>query len=335
MTSTRDQEEPDSVIQPPHEEPTSLAHEEESPLHSGFITLAGRPNMGKSTFLNRVIGRKVAVVTHKAQTTRTRILGVRHAPGSQMVFVDTPGLHGTGGNRLNRLMVRAAHDALADVTAVLYFVDVAKGLTGADRTILKDLVKANVPWVLMLNKIDRVEEALVLERLAGVEAWSQESGITFHAAIPLSARTGKNMEAVLSHLETLLPPGPAYYPPDQTTDQPETFFVAEIVREKLFLNLHQELPYALAVQVVEFREEKKSLHCTVDILVEKRSQKGIVIGRKGEVLKRVGSLARKELERRFGIKVMLKLWVRVEPRWRTDDALLQELGYSDGTPGGD
>ncbi|MEO5340145.1 MAG: GTPase Era [Magnetococcus sp. MYC-9] len=299
-----------------------------APFKSGFIAIAGQPNTGKSTFLNKVLGRKLAIVTPKAQTTRTRILGVCHRPQCQMVFLDTPGIHRPGASLFNRAMVRTAYEACRDVEAVLYFIDAVHGIQEADRLILSrlPLEKNRPPLFLVLNKVDRLAEGKLFAHLQALQ------DLPCSAVIPLSALTGYNVEHLLDLLPAHLPEGPRYFPEDQWTDQPEQFFAAEVIREKLFMNLQKELPYSLAVKLGKFQlrtpvTDKEIWDVEATILVERESQKGIVIGQKGSMLKQVGSMARSELERIFGVQIFLQLWVKVRKDWGEDSALLRDLGY--------
>lgn len=301
------------------------------PFKSGFITIAGQPNTGKSTFLNAVLGRKVAIVTPKAQTTRTRILGICHRPNCQMVFLDTPGIHRPGASLFNKAMVRTAYDACQDVDAILYFIDAIRGIQDADRTILSRLPQGDDPTkkrtlFLVINKVDRVEDPKLFAQL------NMTKDLPCTEVIPLSALTGYNVEHLLTLLSANLAEGPRFYPDDQWTDQPEQFFAAEVIREKLFMHLQKELPYSLAVKLNKFQEripasEKEIWDVEATILVERESQKGIVIGQKGSMLKLIGSTARSELERIFGIQIFLKLWVKVRKDWGEDRHILRDLGY--------
>ncbi len=311
------------------------------PFKSGFVAIAGQPNTGKSTFLNAVLGRKVAIVTPKAQTTRTRILGVCHRPGCQMIFLDTPGIHRPGDSLFNKAMVRTAYDACQDVDAILYFMDANRGIQEADREILARLPQRDDPsndqtsagpspsstaLFLVMNKVDRLENSRLYAHLQALQ------NVPCAAVIPLSALTGYNVDHLLSLLPSHLPEGPHYFPDDQWTDQPEQFFAAEVIREKLFMHLQKELPYSLAVKLSMFQPripvgEKEIWDVVATILVERESQKGIVIGQKGSMLKQIGSSARTELERIFGVRIFLKLWVKVRKDWSEDAGLLRDLGY--------
>ncbi|MBF0620405.1 MAG: GTPase Era [Magnetococcales bacterium] len=301
-------------------------------FRSGFIAVIGRPNMGKSTFLNRVLGQKVAIVTPKAQTTRSRILGVCHRKNCQMVFLDTPGIHHAGGNRLNQTMVKTAYDACREVDHILLLVDLPDGMKEADFDIVDQLIKrpGTTPTItLLINKIDDLSAD---ERHAfdfALREIDPEISALFDRIIPISAKHGNGVKDVLTHLKNKMPVGPHYFPEDQITDQPERFIAAEIVREKLFLNLRQELPYDLAVVTESYKEEGKILHLHVAIWVTRDSQKGMVIGRKGAILKKVGEAARKEMERLLNTRIYLQLWVQVKKDWSRRDSMLRELGYLD------
>lgn len=300
----------------------------QEPFRSGFVAITGRPNTGKSTFLNRVLGRKAAIVSPKAQTTRSRILGIHNRPGCQMVFIDTPGIHAPNRSALNQAMVRTAFNACREVDAVLYFVDAAHGIKPEDRDIIGRLPLGKAPLLLVINKVDLVARERLLPRLQA----STEGGLAFAEAVPLSALNGDNVERLLGLLTRLLPPGPRYFPEETWTDQPERFIAGEIIREKLFFNLQQELPYAMGVRVEGFQERPGAsglwdLEAT--ILVERTSQKPIVIGRQGAMLKKIGTAARLELERFFNTRIHLRLQVLVKPNWTADNRLLRELGYAE------
>lgn len=329
----------------------------DSVFRSGYIAIAGRPNTGKSTFLNRILGRKAAIVTPKAQTTRTRILGVYERDNVQMVFLDTPGIHNPGRILLNQAMVQTAYESCREADVTLYFVDAASGVTFEDREILAHPLLAGSVVILVFNKMDRTPQERMMMRLAevapllGADFGSEDGASTdgvnktdvnktgvnkIVEVVPISALTGKNVESLLRLLPRFLPEGPRYFPAGQWTDQSETFIIAEVIREKLFMQLQQELPYALAVQVVAWNKRPPpSLVRDLDamILVARESQKGIVIGHQGQVLKRVGALARKELESLFGGSIYMRLQVRVQKDWNVDPGILMDLGYTE--PSGD
>jgi len=292
-------------------------------MKAGFVSFIGRPNAGKSTLLNRMVGTKLAIVSDKPQTTRNRILGVRNYPDAQVVFLDTPGIH-RPLHRMNVRMVDAAVDTIREVDVLCLVVDVTEPPGKGDRFVL-DLVKdAKAPVFLVLNKIDLIKKV----RLLPLMQQYSEMG-TFAEIVPVSAATGDNVDRLERALLDRLPEGEPLYPADYLTDQPERFFASEIVREKLLQFTRAEIPFSSAVVVDKFDEPDRegglmTLHCT--IVVERESQKPIVIGRGGEMIKRIGTAAREELERFFDTKVFLDLHVRVKSEWREDERVLNDLG---------
>ena len=295
------------------------------PAHrAGFVALVGRPNVGKSTLLNRLVGEKMAIVSRRPQTTRTRITGIRHLPHAQVVFVDTPGLH-AGTGRLGELMQRAAERALEEVDLVCFVAEATERPERIDADALARLAGVRAPVFCCLNKIDLVAPK---SRLLPLIAAYRERH-PFQEIVPVSAHTGVGADALLDLVVAELPERPAYFPRESLTDQPETFFVAEAIREKIFRLTHQEIPYACAVRVEELTERARParLYVRATIYVEQESQKGIVIGAGGSMLKRVGSAARVDLERFFGIPLYLDLRVGVRRNWRKDDAALREFGF--------
>jgi GTP-binding protein Era len=291
-------------------------------MKSGFVALVGRPNAGKSTLLNRLVGQKLAIVSDKPQTTRNRITGVRTYPSGQVVFVDTPGLH-RPLHRLNVRMVDAALEALRAVDVVIVVVDATEPPGGGDRHLMDAVQKVDKPRILALNKVDRIDKPRILPL---IERYDREVGFT--AIVPLSALTGENVERLEGVLLEQLPEGEPLYPEDHLTDQPERFFAAELVREQLLRHTRAELPFASAVVVDRFEEADASgllrLYCT--ILVERDSQKPIVVGRGGAMIKAIGVAARAELEQFFGARVFLDLRVKVRADWREDERALDEIG---------
>lgn len=292
-------------------------------MKSGFVALVGRPNAGKSTLLNRLVGQKLAIVSDKPQTTRNRIIGVRNYDDAQVVFVDTPGVH-RPLHRLNVRMLDAALETLRDVDVVAAVVDATDKPGGGDRFLMDVLSKVDAPRVLALNKVD----LLAKERLLPlIDRYSKE--VDFADIVPVSALTGDNVDRLESVLRSHLPEGEPLYPDDFLTDQPERFFVAEMVREQVLQHTRAELPFASAVVVDRFEEPGTPggmlrLYCS--ILVERESQKPIVVGKGGAMIKAIGTAARKELEQFFDAKVFLDLRVKVREDWRENERVLDELG---------
>lgn len=295
----------------------------------GFVALVGRPNVGKSTLLNRLLGEKLAAVSPRPQTTRNRIPGVLTRPDAQIIFVDTPGIHQARG-ALNRYMVDIAREALAGNDVVALLVEAGAGpdhevaIGERNREIVRQLAETGRPVFLVINKIDRVPKPSLLPI---IDAWRTEHD--FAEIVPVSARTGEGVDALVDTLVEYLPEGPPLYPPDVITDLPERFVAAELIREKLFRALEKELPYSVAVTVERWRDRTREGVVEIDAVVhvERESQKGIVIGKGGAMLKKIGTAARHELERLLGARVHLHLFVRVEPGWTRTPGGLRKLGY--------
>ncbi len=293
-----------------------------SEYRCGLVAVIGRPNVGKSTLINAVMGRKVSIVTAKPQTTRHRILAVHTGDAAQIVFVDTPGLHRKAGKAMNKLMNRTAANALADADVILFVSD-ATHWTSSDDDVLRRLKKARAPVVAVLNKVDRVHpKETLLDTIALMTARHD-----FAEIVPLSALKHDNLDHLMAMLPAFLPESPPLFPEDMHTDRSPDFHAAEIIREKLTLMLHQELPYGLTVQVERYLEEDDGIAINAMIWVERDSQKGIVVGKGGQVLKRVGRAARLELNEQLGQKVHLELWVKVKSNWADNEQDLMNLGY--------
>ncbi len=298
-------------------------------MKCGFVSLIGRPNAGKSTLLNRLVGEKLAIVSDKPQTTRNRILGVRNYPDGQVIYLDTPGIH-RPLHRMNVRMVDAARDTISEVDIVGLVVDVSEKFGRGDRYVFDLLKDVRKPVFLILNKIDLIKKTRLLPV---IDEFSRNG--TFAEIIPVSAQTGLNVDRLEQAILAALPEGPALYPEDYLTDQPDRFMASEIVREKVLQFTHAEIPFSSAVVVDRFEEPEGPkgllrLYCT--IVVERESQKPIVIGRNGEMIKRIGTAAREELEKFFSTRVFLDLHVRVKSDWREDDTALGQMGV--GNPGG-
>ncbi len=290
---------------------------------SGFIGIVGAPNVGKSTLLNRLLGGKISITSKKPQTTRNRILGIVQRPASQIIFLDTPGIFSTS-NRFNIRLVETAFAVLGDVDIALLMIDASKPDPGSEQLVVKKLRNQKKPVILAFNKIDIVERSTLLSK---IDSWAKQ--FSFEAIIPISAKQGTQMEELLRAMEAALPKGPQYFPKDLITDMPEKFIAAEMVREKVFRLTGQEIPYATAVTIDSFSEDRKRslVKIYASIHVERTSQKGIVIGKKGIKLKEIGEAARIEIERMMGCRVFLKLFVRVQKNWSKDMKALRRFGY--------
>ncbi len=297
------------------------AKKEEKNFKSGFVAIAGAPNAGKSTLLNRILGEKISITSKKPQTTRNRILGVVNRPCSQIVFIDTPGIH-RPKSLLNRKIVDQALAAVADVDIILLMTDAAMGDNDSERIIIEQLEKIKKPVVLGLNKIDLVAKRNILPM---IETFS--SIFNFKAVVPVSAKTGEQTPELLHEIEKYLPTGSKFFPEDMLTDMSEKFIAAEMIREKVFRLTGMEIPYSIAVTIDSFKREKKLIVIHATIHVSRDSQKGIIIGKSGKMLKKIGEQARKDIQRMTGSKVLLKLFVRVTKNWLRDEKILKEFGY--------
>ncbi len=292
-------------------------------FRSGFVSIIGRPNAGKSTLLNSILGEKIVITSDKPQTTRNRIKGIHNIPGAQIVFIDTPGIH-RAKSMLNKYMVEEALASIKEVDVILLLVEADAPAGSGDALILELLAGVATPVLLVINKIDLVpKEAL----LAGIERYAQL--YPFREIVPVSALSGDGVERVVELVRSYLPEGPVYFPDDILTDLPERFIVAEIIREKVFRLTRDEVPYSVAVEVETFKERPDGglISIAAVINVERDSQKGIVIGRKGDMLKKIGMQARREIEQLLDSKVFLELFVRVRKDWSENPRLLKELGY--------
>jgi GTP-binding protein Era len=292
-------------------------------FRSGFVAILGAPNAGKSTLLNRMLGQKISITSKKPQTTRNRILGVVHRTDSQMVFLDTPGIH-RAKHPLNSRIVDAALSTLSEVDLVLLVVDARTPDEASEKLLLNKLSQQTLPVLLALNKIDQVPRQQLLTQ---IDRWS--AAFEFGAVVPISAKSGEQMDRLLDVMQSALPVGPPFFPPDSLTDLPTRFIAAEMIREKAIRLTGQEIPYAVAVTIDSFKEEKKGalVRIHASIHVERDSQKGIVIGKQGAKLKQIGEAARQAIEVMLGSKVFLKLFVRVQKNWTRDTRALRKFGY--------
>ena len=289
---------------------------------SGFVAIVGRPNVGKSTLLNRIVGQKIAIMSDKAQTTRNKIQGVYTTDTTQIVFIDTPGIH-KPKHRLGDYMVEAAYSALHEVEVVLFMVAADQKRGKGDDMIIERLKKLSVPVYLVINKIDKIHPNDLLEQIDDFKAQ-----MDFAQIIPISATQGNNFETLMSELEKSMPPGPQYFPEDKITDHPEYFDVSELIREKILQLTRDEVPHSVAVVIDSMKrkpDEKVQIQAT--IIIERDSQKGIIIGKGGSMLKKIGTQARKDIEKLLGDKVYLELWVKVQKDWRDKQVYLTDFGY--------
>lgn len=290
---------------------------------SGFVTLIGRPNVGKSTLMNHLIGQKIAITSNKPQTTRNRIQTVYTSEEGQIIFLDTPGIH-KAKNKLGEYMVSVAERTLQEVDVVLWLVEPSTFIGAGERHIAEQLAKTRTPVFLVINKIDTVSKADILTYIA-----AYKDILDFAEIIPVSALKGENTEELIQNMFRYLPEGPQFYDEDTITDQPERQIVAEMVREKALRNLNEEIPHGIAVAIDRMRERSQGNLIDIDatIICERDSHKGIIIGKKGAMLKKIGSQARQDIENLLDCKVNLKLWVKVKKDWRDSDFLIKNFGY--------
>ena len=294
-----------------------------SAFQTGFVAVIGRPNVGKSTPINTLLKEKISIVSPKPQTTRNRINCILMGEAYQLILVDTPGIH-KPKNKLGEYMMRSAKDTLADVDCVLFVADAAAGLREADTEILAGLAQSRTPVVAVLNKKDKATGKQIEEMKKGIQAVLGQVPM-----LPVSAKTGHGTDALVPALLQHVPEGPMLFPEDYLTDQPERFVVAEMIREKAFLQLQDEIPYGIGVEIIKIqdREDKPITDIEATLLCEKESHKGMVIGKQGATLKKIGSLARPEIEELLGTKVNLRLWVKVREDWRNNSYAMRSLGY--------
>lgn len=291
---------------------------------SGFVAILGRPNAGKSTLLNHIIKHKISIVTPKPQTTRNKIEGIYSDNDSQIIFIDTPGIH-KPNHKLGEQLNKMAFSATKDVEATLLIVDASKEFGAGDDFLINQLKNNKEPLILVLNKVDLISKNKLIEITT---KWSEV--YDFAEIVPVSSLTGENVETLLNVIKSYLPTGPNYYPKEMITSYPERFIISEIIREKIILLTEEEIPHSIAVIIEDMKKEKGRffrIHAT--IIVDKESKKGIIIGKGGQMLKKIGTLARKDIEELLGIKVMLETFVRVEKNWRNSNKYLKEFGYKE------
>ncbi|MEK4647186.1 GTPase Era [Exiguobacterium sp. FSL W8-0210] len=292
---------------------------------SGFVSIIGRPNVGKSTFLNRVIGQKIAIMSDKPQTTRNKIQGVYTTEDVQTIFIDTPGIH-KPKHKLGDFMMKVATNALREVDAILFMVNVTEPKGKGDDFIIEKLKELDTPIILVMNKVDLIHPNDIPPI---IESYKDE--LEFAAVVPISALQGNNVGPLLEEIAKILPEGPMYYPADQVTDHPERFIISEMIREKVLQKTRDEVPHSIAVAIdqIKTRENGNMVDVHATILIERDSQKGIIIGKRGALLKEIGSEARTDIEMLLGTKVYLNLWVKVQKDWRNKAGQLRELGFRD------
>ena len=288
---------------------------------TGFIAIVGRPNVGKSTLMNQILGEKIAIVSAKPQTTRNRILGIHTTGDAQFVFLDTPGIH-RPKNKLGDYMVKAANSSMKDADAVILVVEADKPVSEVEENVIAYLKRTETPAVLAINKVDLTNREVIAQTITTYAAMHD-----FNAFVPICAKKGDNVPALLEECTKFLEPSDWFFPEDMITDQPERQVAAEIIREKLLRTLDKEIPHGTAVVIEEFKEEKGLVSIRAEIFCEKASHKGIIVGKNGASLKLIGSYARADLEKLLGTKVYLNLWVKVKENWRESTAIVSNFGY--------
>ncbi len=289
---------------------------------AGFVAIIGKPNVGKSTLLNTLLDQKVAITTPKPQTTRDNIRGILTLEDAQIIFIDTPGIH-KSKQKLDENMVKRAYEAVGDVDLLLLVVDASKPYNKADQVIFDSIKDNKKPKFLIVNKVDKLSKKQLIDYLEAIDTDS------FDEIIPLSALNKQNIDELVVTIKQYLPEDVQYYPSEMVSDYPDSFIMSEIIREKMLMTLSDEVPHAAAVQIEEITHKKNVLYIRAAIVCERQSQKGIIIGKNGDMVKKIASEAREELEQRFNSKVYLEIFVRVEDNWRNKEAQLKELGYLD------
>lgn len=295
----------------------------EKKFKSGFCAIIGMPNVGKSTLLNAIAGQKIAIISDKPQTTRNKILAVYSTPEKQIIFTDTPGIHNPH-NKLGEYMVKMANESMRDTDVILFVVDAQKGIRDMERQIAGSVDKMGIPCILVINKVDLVKKENLLPLIADFSSINN-----FDAIIPISAKENDGVEQLMESITEYLEEGPMFYDEDTVTDQPEKAIAAEIIREKMLWLLDKEIPHGIAIEITKMREKEKVTEINATIYCEKKSHKGIIIGKNGEMLKKIGTLARGDIEKMLDKKVYLELWVKIKTDWRNSDFLIKNFGYKD------
>lgn len=293
----------------------------ENNFKSGFCSIIGMPNVGKSTLLNHIVGQKIAIISEKPQTTRNKILAVHTTDTEQIVFTDTPGIH-KPHNKLGQFMVNVAGESMRDTDVLLFVADATQEIREIEREIVKSMTKTNLPCILVLNKIDLIKKEDLLPKIADYSSMKD-----FDEIVPLSAKSGEGLDILLGVITDYLPEGPMFYDEDTVTDQPERQIAAEIIREKMLWLLEQEVPHGVAIEITKMQEKEKITNIFATIYCEKSAHKGIIIGKNGSMLKEIGTLARRDIEKMLDKKVYMELWVKVKSDWRNSDFLIKNFGY--------
>lgn len=288
---------------------------------SGFVSIVGMANVGKSTLLNKIAGQKIAITSDKPQTTRNKILAIHTTDEEQIIFTDTPGIH-KPHNKLGEFMVKTANESMNETDVIVFMVDVSKGIQEMEKEIANSISKLGIPCILVLNKIDTLRKDLLLPIIA-----DYSSLCDFEAIIPICAKTGESLEILMNNIRQYIKEGPKYYYDDMVTDQPEKQIAAEIIREKLLWLLDKEVPHGIVIEIEKMQEKKNITNISASIYCEKMSHKGIIIGKNGEMLKKIGTMARIDIEKMLEKKVYLELWVKVKTDWRNNNSLIKNFGF--------
>lgn len=295
--------------------------ENKKDFKSGFVSIVGMANVGKSTLLNRIAGQKIAITSDKPQTTRNKILAIHTTDEEQIIFTDTPGIH-KPHNKLGEFMVKTANESMNETDVIVFMVDVSKGIQEMEKEIANSISKLGIPCILVLNKIDTIRKDLLLPIIA-----DYSSLCDFEAIIPICAKTGESLEILMNNIRQYIKNGPQYYYDDMVTDQPEKQIAAEIIREKLLWLLDKEVPHGIVIEIEKMQEKKNITNISASIYCEKMSHKGIIIGKNGEMLKKIGTMARMDIEKMLEKKVYLELWVKVKTDWRNNNSLIKNFGF--------
>ncbi len=289
---------------------------------SGFAAIIGMPNVGKSTLLNKIIGQKISIISEKPQTTRNKILAIYTTDEEQIIFTDTPGIH-KPHNKLDEFMLNVANESMNETDVLLFVVDASQSIHDIERKIAKNIDKTGLPCILVMNKIDEVKKEQLLPMIADYSSMHD-----FAAIVPISAKTGDGVDILLNNIKEYLEEGPQFYDENMVTDQPERQLAAEIIREKMLWLLQKEIPYGVAIEITKMQDKENLTNIYATIYCEKASHKGIIIGKNGEMLKKIGSLARTDIEKMLERKVFLELWVKIKTDWRNSDFLVKNFGYT-------